>query len=35
MDATNKPLQDFIFSSDILRQAKIAYDEQKKQKTFN
>ncbi len=29
MDATNKPLQDFIFSSDILRQAKIAYDEQK------
>lgn len=30
MDAGNKALQDFIFASDILRQAKIAYDEKKK-----
>lgn len=29
MDASNKALQDFIFASDILRQAKIAYDEKK------
>ena len=31
MDATNKPLEDFIFASDILRQAKITYDSEKKQ----
>ena len=32
MDATNKPLEDFIFASDILRQAKITYDNEKKKK---
>jgi phospholipid/cholesterol/gamma-HCH transport system ATP-binding protein len=29
MDADNKPLEDFIFASDILRQAKITYDNEK------
>ena len=30
MDATNKKLEDFIFASDILRQAKELHDQQKK-----
>ena len=30
MDATNKKLEDFIFSSDILRQAKELHDQQKR-----
>ena len=30
MDATNKRLEDFIFASDILRQAKELHDQQKK-----
>ena len=29
MDATNKKLEDFIFASDILRQAKELHDQQK------
>lgn len=29
MDADNKPLQDFIFASDILRQVKLAHDQEK------
>lgn len=32
MDADNKKLEDFIFASDILRQVKIAHDQEKKQK---